>query len=323
MRTIRDAVTAYLESLDAAERSFEHIKSQNWRLSRLVDSLGDQPLSSLDRLNISRVLRPLRDSDLSPASVNGIRSGVKSLLKFCYENGWTDENLGSHIKVGQFNSQRDKSAPEAHIQAVIQAIPQFIVHRKNRLRDIRDALTVSLSIDSGKRLGEINRITRRNLNLALQSPQSARGRTVYHVQSQWGKRGPALITFYEETADLFNRWLTASSHIQSKWVFCSLVTGDRLLPSSQSRAFDRLCKFADVPIFRSHAIRHANANQLFDAGVDAAVVARVLGHTNPHTTLTHYRGGAIRQADMVTADLADRRRGKNDLTQEFFRKINQ
>jgi integrase len=312
---LNDCAAAWLISLDENESSASHIKKAKWSLSRLLAAHGATPVTDFTRLHLSQHLRQIRQAPLAPASIAGIRSYLKSFLKFCYEQEWLHENYGVHIKIGPFTPTTDRSAPEAHILAVLDALPAFIAHRNGNLRDLRDGLTISLSIDSGMRLGELNRIRRKDVRHAL----TASG-PVYHIAS-YGKTDAAHGRFFTETAELFTQWLTATANIKSQWVFISLQTGNRLLPSSQSRAFDRICKFVGIPIFRSHAVRHRNANQLFDKGIDPTIVQKVLGHKDVTTTLKHYRH-ASSQVDSAVAGLsANRRQKKSPLADDFFSHI--
>ncbi len=45
-----------------------------------------------------------------------------------------------------------------------------------------------------------------------------------------------------------------------------------------------LCKKADVPYFRFHALRHAGASLMDNAGAPTGTIQKILGHENRKTT---------------------------------------
>lgn len=73
------------------------------------------------------------------------------------------------------------------------------------------------------------------------------------------------------------------------WVFwhryTSSKTGERCEGPyiERKRIMKTLCR-KGVPYFRFHALRHAGASALDDAGVEIGAIQRILGHENRSTT---------------------------------------
>ena len=52
--------------------------------------------------------------------------------------------------------------------------------------------------------------------------------------------------------------------------------------------FNRICKKADINISGQHALRHTFATRCIEAGVEAVVLKKWMGHTDIHMTLDIY-----------------------------------
>jgi integrase len=64
--------------------------------------------------------------------------------------------------------------------------------------------------------------------------------------------------------------------------------GQPFHPGTIDRRFATLARKAGVPIRTPHALRHANATRMLEAGVSTAVVQRILGHAHEKMS-RHYQ----------------------------------
>ena len=318
MTTVNEAYAAYITDLEEQMLTEVHIRSVRSRLKRLCLIHGDTEMSDLERLDVARHLRQLSENR-APATMAGYTATAKAFFNFCYQEEFVDENLGDRLKNGDYTPQVRRAAPESHIQAVINALPEFVTHREDHPRDIRDALLISLSIDSGARRGTMHGLKRADVEKALLSAErTEEGRAVYTVKTR-GKTGVTEVVFFAETAELFALWLPLIPG-RSPYVFISLRTLKRLKPDALSKAYERVCQFADVPVFRSHAVRKRNTDRVIRLS-DLEVGQRYAGHRQLSTTARYYRQLEQRDVYNAAAALADDRRGDRQFAEsaaDFF-----
>jgi integrase len=129
------------------------------------------------------------------------------------------------------------------------------------------------------------------------------------------------LEFCQETAELFQLHFERAPYTRLDLVFYSLSTGEVMKPASLSRAFDRACKFAGVPVFRSHAVRKRNGSAIIQQLHAPDVAQMYLGHQELSTTLRHYNDHERDDVSEAAAQLASLRRGERDvLAEQFFKK---
>ncbi len=308
------ALDAYLVSLQERQCSPSHVRTVAWRLGLFARAVGETDLSRISRLDIAEHLQQLA-STRADGTMAGLAATHRAFWRWCHDAGHLDQNLGDRIKRYSYQPMVRRAAPVADIATVAAALPAFVAHRERHPRDVRDALLVSLSLDSGARLGAMGNLRRRDVLRALEAPVAAAdGRLVYSVPSK-GKTGMAVLEFCEETAHLFRLWLALTPSSADR-VFVSLKTGRPLRRDSLSRAFEQVCRFAEVPVFRAHAVRKRNITEIIQT-TDPETAQRYAGHKDLQTTLRHYKAGSAEQVRDATAGLASRRRGGHQFEQEM------
>lgn len=310
---LEKAFQKFLTSLRERQLSAAYIDEiVTYRLGRFVVPRGDRDIGTITRAEIGEHFTELKQSGLAEATLAGYTTVHKTFWRFCYRKEWAKKKLWKKLKRYSFSASVPKAAHSHHLQKVTDCLAEFATHRGNNVRDLRDALTVSLSIDSGCRLGELHNLQCGRLKKALERGEvTADGRTVYHVTTT-GKEGEVKIRFYAETADLLHRWL----RLMPDWgdrsqgrLFINLFTGDPIKSKSLSRAFERVCRFAEVPTFRSHAVRHRNITDIVDFTGDPKAAQVYANHADVTTTMKNYKEAGQRNADNAGAVLASRRRG--------------
>lgn len=311
-----EALERYLAHLTERQSSSAHLKTVRWRLGKFVSGRESRPMASITRLEVSQHFVELA-ATRSEGTMAGITATHKAFWSFCKKRRWIKQNLGKALKKRSFDPVNRRAASEADILAVARALPLFAAHRRHNARDVRDALAVSLSLDSGCRLGALAELKRTAAERSLARPLvAANGRAMYQVTAT-NKTGTAVIAFSEESAALMRRWLAIyPAGATADRLFVSLPSpflpgGSPLLRSSLGRAFDRICAFANVPVFRSHAVRKRNISDML-ALADPEVAQRYAGHADLATTMTHYKEKRNDQVTQAAAVLSQNRRGDAD-----------
>lgn len=318
---LSNAIAAYLDDLSERQLTAVHIRTVKYRLGQFAKTRPvDQKISQLTRADLAAYFIKLREGK-SDGTMAGYTSTHKAFWRFAKNEGWTKTNLGKRLKKYSYRPVVRKAAPADDLAIVLSKLDDFIHHRNGRIRDIRDALLVSLSLDAGARRAAMWGLRRSDVERSLRKPKRAKnGRIVYSVNAYVNKTGTTTLSFCQETADLFLLYFERAPYTRLDLVFFSLTTGEIMKPSSLSRAFDRICKFADVPVFRSHAVRKRNGSTIINEMRDLSAAQLYLGHDDISTTSAHYRTPED-VAGEAAAELASRRRGERDvLVEQFFKK---
>lgn len=308
--TLGEVLEKYLQKLRADGASEAHLRTVAWRLGRFVTPRADWGIGLVSRLDLAEHLAEMRRTR-SDGTMAGLTSTHRAFWRWVRRKGWTKKNLARRLKRYSYEPAVRQAASAASVEAVARALPAFVEHRGRRPRDVRDALLVSLSLDSGARLGEMAELRWPHVQQALnQGVVAAGGRVVYQVVAR-GKTGMSTLEFFQETADLFRLWFVVAPAPTGDYVFISLARhgpqGGLLRRDSLARAFERVCRFAGVPVFRAHAVRRRNISDLI-AEADPETAQRYAGHSELETTLKHYKEKADRQVRDAAAGLAARRR---------------
>lgn len=102
--------------------------------------------------------------------------------------------------------------------------------------------------------------------------------------------------------------MLAEGHIDSH-VFCDTAGGWLRKSNFRRNAHNPILKAAGVPRVRFHDLRHTAASLLLAEGVPVTFVSQLLGHSNPHITLTTY-AHAMPGQESAAADAMTRIMGR-------------
>lgn len=321
--SLNTLVPLFMEHLEINQASAAHMTKTAWHLKPLEAMFPDVNIQSLTRLDITRFMRSLRRADGEPfsdATETGFVTALRSFFGWCVKQGVLSENPADHLKRKGYAARESRVADPNHVAAVGRHLDTYAQRRDGHPADVRDALVVSFSLDSGARLGEIHNLLRHDMERSLAHPVDTECGTVFRIASR-GKTGPVTLRFSDRTARFANSWLELAPPSSSPRLLLSLKNGQPLRKDSVSRAFDRLCKFVGVPIFRSHAVRHLNVTQLMQRRVDDKLVSSYANHSTPMVTSTVYRHLAEGEVDMVAAELMHARNGRSVIADELFGRV--
>jgi site-specific recombinase XerD len=164
---------------------------------------------------------------------------------------------------------------------------------------LRDRFLLTLLHATGLRIGEALGLRHEDLD-----PSSAVVRVVprtngNHARAKSGRRE---VPMGRELPRLYADYLFAEyGDLDSDYVFVNLwgePHGEPLTYSSVNRLFRRLRRDTGVHV-EPHMFRHTYATGLLRAGVDVAVIARLLGHASATTTIDTY--SHLDDADLTAA----------------------
>lgn len=139
--------------------------------------------------------------------------------------------------------------------------------------------------DTMGRVGEINRLCWDDVNLNAAKPFVI----LYTRKKKGGHLTPRKIHMASRLLDVLTRRF-ANRDPKKPWVFWHRYFDrkDKVWKEApykdRKRIMKTLCKKADVPYFRFHALRHASASLMDNNHVQIGSIQRILGHENRTTT---------------------------------------
>lgn len=309
------ALDLYLTHLLERNLSPLHLGTVRSRLRQFVEPVEEFPtdfrdaaVGSVSILEIHRHFRQLEISR-SDGTMAGYASTHRAFWAWCIENGLRDDSPAANLKRYSYLPKHRRAASPSAVALVIAALPGFVAQNDYHPRDVRDGLVVSLSLDSGNRIGEIRSLRRKYVEAALKGGEvGGNGRCRYQIIGT-GKTGGQDMVFFNESADLARLWLNTNPFPKSEFMFVSLRTGHLLRRETMGRCFVRVCEFAEVPTIRSHAIRKRNASDIQMIHHDPELTRQFLGHTSIKTTMMHYNDVDRDRVSDVASELSSARRG--------------
>jgi integrase len=329
-----DVVKQFILSLKAKGVSAAHLHRTDHALKRLTSAFPGRSIESISKEELIEWSHKLKRADgraYADASKAGIHRAVKSLWKYAKDKGLVrGKSPAKKLPSHNYTSPRDKSIPTERVGRLLASLPALVARHKGEReadyrRDVRDALIVSLILDSSVRRGEIPEIERLEAERALKYPTEvkykaagvARRGMVYTIQSR-GKTGEVILVITESTAVLLREWLTLIPP-KTTYLFTSERTGRPIDPRSVNRAFEKACAFADIPTYHPHSIRHRNITDLAQL-MDTKTASKVAGHKDEGVTLRHYVHTDRRQVNAAALVLAELRQTEQEesLADEFF-----
>lgn len=317
-----DAIGTYLDYLENRALSTAHIVTVKGRLGRLAARYPGVLLADLESKHINVHFREMKDQGLSEGTRAGNASTVKAFLNFCVKQGFLPYSPAAQLPKLRYKPVHRRAAPADAVSALVPAVSEYAAHRQFRPVDVKDALVVSFSLDCGARLGEIHSLRWVDVRHALAAGHQTRSGRIAYTVIGYGKTGASSLRFFSETAELFRLW-EGMNPWKSPFVFASLLTGELVRPASLGRSFERICRFAGIPVVRAHALRKKNVRDIIKNSGDWKMGQMFAGHENLSVTMTHYNDVLTDELDDAAADLAELRRGgvqSHLLAAELFKK---
>lgn len=328
MVTLKEAFDLYLEDLRARQLSASTIETAVLRIGRLVDFLAPITAAAVDTADVTAFFEHLEGLGLANGTLAGYKSSQRAFWNWAIAAGLVESSPARVLAQRRFNYSfrpvNHQPADKDDFQAVVDSLMAFAAHREYEPRDIRDALAVSLTMDSSVRRAEVWNLRRADMERALRRGRPVgEGRLVY-MAAVPGKTETAIVRFYDETAKLAWLWLDAMPVVArgpqagetAVWLFCSLRTGKRLAKDYMGSAFIRVCKFAGVPTFRYQAVRKRTIMDSIALSGDQKVGQVLAGHKDARTTAEYYNLLQQEEVNALAGKLATARRGRPDAAGE-------
>ncbi len=311
---LQKAFEHYYNYLKGKGSSASHLRTVKVRLNRFIMPSEKYPYDNRSR-NVRKIRRHeihehfelMESNDLADGTLAGYSTAHRSFWTFCKRSRWIKKSPAKKLKRYSYEPVHNRAAPAVSVDKVTAALPGFAIHR-NHPADVRDALFVSLVLDGGGRLGEYHTLRSLHLKAALENGIPTESGEMIYIIVGSGKTGSKLLFFFEQTARLAKMWLDRTSWPESDYVFISTKSEALLKPNSLGRSFERVCKYAGVPVFRAHSVRKRNVTDIIKLAGDWKMGQLYAGHKSINVTMKHYNDLYIERVAEVASEMAAKRR---------------
>ena len=245
----------------------------------------DELVANTNKRDILMYIQALEGRGLSPHSINFYISAVSTFFKYLVEFDYRDKTnpCDTVQRVStQGVEQKQEYLTEDEYTNLLQAIKvRTAKARKFEFTSARDTLLVTLNLTVGLRCSEA-------LNLTVEQFNS----DVISIIGKGGKLRKFKVT--DEIRTRFNEYMEVRDQAfndgeDSDLLFVS-VTGKELHVKDINKNLRKYCERCGIDKdITSHCLRRSCATHYLQEGIPVAQVSRLLGHSNPQTTMRYYK----------------------------------
>ena len=245
----------------------------------------DELVANTNKRDILMYIQELEGRGLSPHSINFYISAVSTFFKYLVEFDYRDKTnpCDTVQRVStQGVEQKQEYLTEDEYTNLLQAIRiKTNKARKFEFTSARDTLLVTLNLTVGLRCSEA-------LNLTVEQFNS----DVISIIGKGGKLRKFKVT--DEIRARFNEYMEVRDQAfnngeDSELLFVS-VTGKELHVKDINKNLKKYCERCGIDKdITSHCLRRSCATHYLQEGIPVAQVSRLLGHSNPQTTMRYYK----------------------------------
>ena len=245
----------------------------------------DELVANTNKRDILMYIQELEGRGLSPHSINFYISAVSTFFKYLVEFDYRDKTnpCDTVQRVStQGVEQKQEYLTEDEYTNLLQAIKvRTAKARKFEFTSARDTLLVTLNLTVGLRCSEA-------LNLTVEQFNS----DVISIIGKGGKLRKFKVT--DEIRTRFNEYMEVRDQAfndgeDSDLLFVS-VTGKELHVKDINKNLKKYCERCGIDKdITSHCLRRSCATHYLQEGIPVAQVSRLLGHSNPQTTMRYYK----------------------------------
>ena len=253
------------------------MKQRGWNMDELV--------ANTNKRDILMYIQELEGRGLSPHSINFYISAVSTFFKYLVEFDYRDKTnpCDTVQRVStQGVEQKQEYLTEDEYTNLLQAIKvRTAKARKFEFTSARDTLLVTLNLTVGLRCSEALALTVEQFNS-----------DVISIIGKGGKLRKFKVT--DEIRTRFNEYMEVRDQAfndgeDSELLFVS-VTGKELHVKDINKNLKKYCERCGIDKdITSHCLRRSCATHYLQEGIPVAQVSRLLGHSNPQTTMRYYK----------------------------------
>lgn len=292
--TIPDLVETYLQR----RLDMNHMQIQGYHRSMETleiirkSFLGRMPIQDVSKSDIHAFLRTI--TSYADSTIEKIFLQLKKAFVLATSKNIIDTNLMLDDEIVRPKSKKETKAVVSFTQdeqrifleeLEAHKVPAYRNNYKNQ---------ILLSLNTGMRMGEVNALKKEDINFrrkiikvrrTISLGEKSRPFLNDKPKTDAGKRD---IPFTDEVESLLREIIKESKSNPDGLLFYDHNKMGLITTNQVNSFFNRICKKADINISGQHALRHTFATRCIEAGVEAVVLKKWMGHTDIHMTLDIY-----------------------------------
>ncbi len=244
----------------------------------LQSELGVMRPDAVRGAHIRAYLAHLHSRHLAPRSVARALAAVRTYFRFVVAEGGATANPAERVPHPRVEQKTPEAAARYAIEELLEGFPDSAAGR-------RDRAVVELLYGAGVRVGELVNLNLGDLQLR-QRLVRVRGKGRKERLVPFGRPAASAIDAYLPDRA---RWRSKDPARDGEPLFVN-QRGGRLSDRSVRRILERAVqRSADLNRLHPHALRHAFATHLLEAGMDLRAIQELLGHSSLATTQIYTR----------------------------------
>lgn len=294
----KSPVVAYLASLAKGSR-----EAQRWALEQIVRICASEAtIYEFQWQALTPTVVSLLQSKLTEeykyTTTNRIMAALRGVITAYWRNGLIDAETKERLL--DFKPVRGSSVPKGRHISTKEVSSMAKSADLDTVVGCRDAAILALIASTGLRRAEVVTI-----DLEGYSNVSGHGKSVTVLGKGNKQRSVAVPSWAQNVLD---EWVEKRGEAEGP-LFVPIARGGGLLmrrmsPATVALAVKQLAHAAGITkVLTTHDFRRTYVSNLLDAGVDLAVVQRMVGHSDPKITARYDRRG--KSAEHQAAELLD------------------
>jgi len=274
-----DSYIAYREKIGIIPKSVHISRLYLFRFFSFLETKG---IRSIDSITVPVVLDFLKSlSAFEKPTINAVMRAVRLYLKYCYENGFIQDNLFPKIPNPHYN--RNSRLPSTYTAQEVRDTLSAI--DTGNPCGIRDYAIILLLARLGLRSSDVANLRFSNIDWENDIIRLTQVKTGNPLELPLlSDVGEAIISYLKNA-----RPKTDSDHVfirmQPPYTGFNPGAVGALVHNHLVKAGIRL----EGRKSGSHALRHSLAKRLLEHEIPLPVISEILGHTNTETTMTYLR----------------------------------
>lgn len=259
-----------------AEKTIVSYQSQFQAIAKHIDMSMD--IAMLQKADLDSMLVSMRESGLSPNSINSYTRVLKSFFSWCNEQNITSLNIKLY--------KGEETIKETYSDNELAALLKKPDIRKSTFAEYRDWVIINFLLNCGSRAATVRAIQIRDVDLD--------SGVVFYRHTK--NRKAQVIPLCSPMIAILREYLRFRGGEPDDYLFCT-ETGTQLAENGLRQSIARYNMRRGVQKTSLHLFRHTFARKyLIDCGGDAFTLQKLLGHSTLAMT-KHYC--AIYDADLT------------------------
>lgn len=260
-------------------------------------ALMDKKFKHIEQEDLEKFIRTtISEMNLTQKAYSGLRTIINGIFRYAKKKKYTDISITNFMGDMELSRRSFKrkvidAEKEVYKEEEVTRITDYL---RTQTDDIK-CLGLLLSFETGLRIGELTALKMdcvSNEYIRVENTEikerDENGKWITCVK-EYAKTdaGNRYIVVADRTVDTINSILQITD--SSEFVFAE--NGKRIRSNCFRRKLMVICKRLDIPYRPNHKIRKTFGTTLINSGVDDAIVAAQMGHTNVETTRKFYYYG--------------------------------